>query len=178
VVVTNPMDVVKTRLQVLAYTNPSSPATSAEAAPSPPQQQTTTSSQRPPIASSTRSYQKISIWATAKQLLREEGAVRGLVVCAVLRHVCRDPLKAHTHTAVIPHTRITRLASAEEGHHGAHDVDGPRVLPHDHHLRAGQAALRQTIAGGIRGMLRTFLRYLNSKRKLKNKLDNITTLSS
>lgn len=73
VVVTNPMDVVKTRLQVLAYTNPSSPATSAEAAPSPPQQQTTTSSQRPPIASSTRSYQKISIWATAKQLLREEG---------------------------------------------------------------------------------------------------------
>jgi hypothetical protein len=90
VVVTNPMDVVKTRLQVLAYTNPSSPATSAEAAPSPPQQQTTTSSQRPPIASSTRSYQKISIWATAKQLLREEGAIRGLL-CAVLRHVSESP---------------------------------------------------------------------------------------
>jgi hypothetical protein len=83
VVVTNPMDVVKTRLQVLAYTNPSSsPATSAEAAaPSPSQQQTTASSQRPPIASSTRSYQKISIWATAKQLLREEGAIL-CVVCA------------------------------------------------------------------------------------------------
>ena len=145
VVVTNPMDVVKTRLQVLAYTNPSSPATSAEAAApsgSPSQQQTTASTQRPPIASSTRSYQKISIWATAKQLLREEGAVP--LLCVVLRHVCRKPLKAHP-------LFLTRLASAEEGHHGAHDVDGPRVLPHDHHLRAGQAPLRQA-ADGVKGM--------------------------
>ncbi len=65
---------------------------------------------------------------------------RAVALCCVLT----KPLKAHP-------LFLTRLASAEEGHHGAHDVDGPRVLPHDHHLRAGQAPLRQA-ADGVRGM--------------------------